>query len=56
MATHNDIGKQGEQLAKEFLETNNFDVQELLKTDDIDYENDSIKVCTLSSVKGKTDP
>lgn len=37
---------------KDFLETNNFEVQELLKTDDIDYESDSIKVCTLSSVKG----
>ena len=37
---------------KDFLETNNFEVQELLKTDDIDFESDSIKVCTLSSVKG----
>jgi len=37
---------------KNFLETNNFEVQELLKTDDIDFESDSIKVCTLSSVKG----
>ena len=37
---------------KDFLETNNFEVQELLKTDDIDYESDSIKICTLSSVKG----
>jgi superfamily I DNA/RNA helicase len=37
---------------KDFLENNNFEVQELLKTDDIDFESDSIKVCTLSSVKG----
>lgn len=37
---------------KEFLEANNFEVQELLKTDDIDFESDSIKLCTLSSVKG----
>lgn len=37
---------------KDFLEKNNFEVQELLKTDDIDFESDSIKVCTLSSVKG----
>lgn len=37
---------------KEFLEANNFEVQELLKANDIDFESDSIKVCTLSSVKG----
>lgn len=37
---------------KDFLESNNFEVQELLKTDDIDFESDSIKLCTLSSVKG----
>lgn len=37
---------------KDFLESNNFEVQELLKIDDIDFESDSIKVCTLSSVKG----
>lgn len=37
---------------KSFLEENNFEVQELLKADDIDFESDSIKVCTLSSVKG----
>ncbi|AOM79488.1 ATP-dependent helicase [Pedobacter steynii] len=36
----------------DFLDENNFDHQELQKTDDIDFENDSIKVCTLSSVKG----
>ncbi len=37
---------------KYILETNNFIVQELLKAEDIDFESDSIKVCTLSSVKG----
>ncbi len=37
---------------KDFLETNKFEVQELLKTEDIDFESDSIKLCTLSSVKG----
>ena len=37
---------------KFFLETNNFEVQELLKADDIDFESESIKLCTLSSVKG----
>lgn len=45
--SHNGLKK-----IKLFLETNNFIVQELLKTDDIDFESDSIKVCTLSSVKG----
>ena len=37
---------------KSFLETKNYEIQELLKTDDIDFESDSIKLCTLSSVKG----
>jgi superfamily I DNA/RNA helicase len=37
---------------KDFLESNKFEVQELLKMEDIDFESDSIKVCTLSSVKG----
>ena len=37
---------------KTFLEANNYQVQELLKTEDIDFESDSIKLCTLSSVKG----
>jgi superfamily I DNA/RNA helicase len=37
---------------KEFLARNNFEVQELQKADDIDFESDSIKICTLSSVKG----
>jgi superfamily I DNA/RNA helicase len=37
---------------KDFLESNKFEVQELLKMEDIDFESDSIKVCTLSSIKG----
>jgi superfamily I DNA/RNA helicase len=37
---------------KEYLVNHSFEVQELLKIDDIDFESDSIKVCTLSSVKG----
>lgn len=37
---------------KDILDANNFEVQELLKSDDIDFESDSIKICTLSSVKG----
>jgi superfamily I DNA/RNA helicase len=37
---------------KYFLENNSFEVQELLKSEDIDFESDSIKLCTLSSVKG----
>lgn len=35
-----------------FLEANNFETQILLNSDDIDFESDSIKICTLSSVKG----
>lgn len=35
-----------------FLTANNYDTQILLNTDDIDFESDSIKICTLSSVKG----
>lgn len=37
---------------KSLLEANEFAVQELLKAEDIDFESDSIKICTLSSVKG----
>ncbi len=37
---------------KDFLVSKNFEIQELLKTEDIDFESDSIKLCTLSSVKG----
>lgn len=35
-----------------FLENNDFDTQILVKAGDIDFESNSIKVCTLSSVKG----
>lgn len=35
-----------------FLVENKFETQILLNTDDIDFESDSIKICTLSSVKG----
>jgi len=35
-----------------FLESNNYEAQILLNSDDIDFESDSIKICTLSSVKG----
>jgi superfamily I DNA/RNA helicase len=35
-----------------FLETNNFEIQELKNEEDIDFESDSIKLCTMSSVKG----
>lgn len=37
---------------KAVLESKNYITQELLKADDIDFESDSIKLCTLSSVKG----
>jgi len=35
-----------------FLIANNFEVQELTIAEDIDFDSDSIKVCTMSSVKG----
>ncbi len=35
-----------------FLKSNGFIVQQLLTADEINFEDDSIKVCTLSSVKG----
>jgi superfamily I DNA/RNA helicase len=35
-----------------FLEINKFEVQELRNDEDIDFESDSIKLCTMSSVKG----
>lgn len=35
-----------------FLAANNYETQILLNTDDIDFESDSIKICTLSSIKG----
>jgi superfamily I DNA/RNA helicase len=37
---------------KIFLETNNHYVQELRNSEDIDFENDAIKLSTLSSAKG----
>lgn len=37
---------------KYLLDSNGFEAQELLRNEDIDYESDSIKICTLSSVKG----
>lgn len=36
----------------DFLRFNNYEYQELQKSDDIDFESNSVKVCTLSSVKG----
>lgn len=35
-----------------FLVANNFSTQILLNAEDIDFESDSIKICTLSSIKG----
>jgi len=35
-----------------FLESNTYETQILLNSNDIDFESDSIKICTLSSVKG----
>jgi superfamily I DNA/RNA helicase len=37
---------------KTLLESYQFNFQELLNADDIDFESDSIKLCTLSSIKG----
>lgn len=37
---------------KNFLEVNHHSVEELRKSEDIDFESNSIKLCTLSSVKG----
>ena len=37
---------------KASLEANHFSVQELRNSEDIDFESDSIKLCTLSSIKG----
>jgi len=37
---------------QKILEANNFTAQILLNSDDIDFESDSIKICTLSSIKG----
>lgn len=35
-----------------FLEANNYSTEILLNAEYIDFENDSIKICTLSSIKG----
>ena len=35
-----------------FLTTNGYTAQILLHSEDIDFESDSIKICTLSSIKG----
>lgn len=35
-----------------FLKGNNYTTQVLVNSNDIDFESDSIKICTLSSVKG----
>lgn len=35
-----------------FLKSNNYTTQILVNSNDIDFESDSIKICTLSSVKG----
>lgn len=35
-----------------FLKNNNYATQFLVNSNDIDFESDSIKICTLSSVKG----
>lgn len=35
-----------------FLRINKYDTQILINADDIDYESDSVKLCTLSSIKG----
>lgn len=35
-----------------FLTANKYETQILLNADDIDFESDSVKICTLSSIKG----
>lgn len=37
---------------KYFLQNNDFNVEVLMNSEDIDFESDTIKLCTLSSVKG----
>ena len=37
---------------KNFLLNNDFDIEELMSAEDIDFESETIKLCTLSSVKG----
>lgn len=47
---HRDL--KGLQNVKALLNENGFENQDLLKAEDIDYESESVKLCTLSSVKG----
>lgn len=37
---------------KYFLQSNNFNVEVIMNSEDIDFESDTVKLCTLSSVKG----
>lgn len=57
MATHNDIGKQGEQLAKEFLETNNYVILETnyrYKKAEIDIIATKENILAIVEVKTRT--
>ena len=42
----------GVRRVKYLIESASFEVQELQNADDIDFDSDSVKVCTLSSIKG----
>lgn len=44
--------RSGLNIIHNFLVTNGYTSQILLNSEDIDFESDSIKICTLSSVKG----
>ncbi|KAA5538127.1 YraN family protein [Paenimyroides baculatum] len=57
MATHNDIGKRGEQLAKEFLETNNYVILETnyrYKKAEIDIIATKENILAIVEVKTRT--
>jgi len=57
MATNNDIGKQGEQLAKEFLETNNYVILETnyrYKKAEIDIIATKENILAIVEVKTRT--
>ena len=57
MATHNDTGKQGEQLAKEFLETNNYTILETnyrYKKAEIDIIATKENILAIIEVKTRT--
>ena len=57
MATHNDTGKQGEQLAKEFLETNNYVILETnyrYKKAEIDIIATKENILAIIEVKTRT--